>query len=88
MSRFCSSSLRFDWGPARLRGRAILNDCSMPAVYKSIDIVSAPDLTVSEYFGREASKDERLSACLVSVVSACEEACQTPDFDEHILVTP
>jgi uncharacterized cupin superfamily protein len=43
-------------------------------------------LTISEYFGNVATKDAGLSACHVKISGACEEAWQTPDFDEYVLI--
>lgn len=43
-------------------------------------------MTIAEYFGNVASQDPRLSACVVTVTAACEEAYQTPEFTEYVLV--
>merc|ERR1740129_777791 len=64
--------------PARLDAR--------PIVHKSVDVVEARALTITEYFGNVASNDPSLSACLATVTAACEEAYQTPLFDEYVLV--
>jgi uncharacterized cupin superfamily protein len=58
----------------------------VPAVFSPVDVVKAGDLTITEFFGRVASKDERLSACLAVVSAPCAEAYQAPDFDEYVLV--
>uniref|UniRef100_A0A7S1U6G1 (S)-ureidoglycine aminohydrolase cupin domain-containing protein n=1 Tax=Phaeomonas parva TaxID=124430 RepID=A0A7S1U6G1_9STRA len=51
-----------------------------------VDVVVAPNLKITEYFGNVASKDPRLSACICEVTGPCEEAYQTPGFDEYVLV--
>jgi len=58
----------------------------VPAVFSPVDVVKAGDLTITEFFGRVASKDERLSACLAVVSAPCAEAYQAPEFDEYVLV--
>ena len=55
-------------------------------IFKPIDVVSAPDLTISEYVGRVASSQPELSACVATVRKATEEAFQCPDFAEYVLV--
>ena len=55
-------------------------------VLKPVPVVDAPDLTISEYFGNVASADPRLSVCVAEVRKACEEAFQTPEFDEFVIV--
>jgi uncharacterized cupin superfamily protein len=57
-----------------------------PTVFSPVDVVKAGDLTITEYFGRVASKDTRISACMATVTAACSEAYQAPDFDEYVLV--
>lgn len=59
---------------------------SRPVVYKSVDVVSTPDLTITEYFGNVSSSDPALSACLATVTAPCQEAFQTPEFDEYVVV--
>jgi mannose-6-phosphate isomerase-like protein (cupin superfamily) len=55
-------------------------------VIKPVDVVAAPDLTISEYIGRVASKDANVSACVATVRKATKESPQTPHFDEYVLV--
>jgi len=55
-------------------------------VTTSVDVVKTPALTISEYFGGVASKDATISACVAVVNAECEEAYQTPDFDEYVIV--
>ena len=55
-------------------------------VYKPVDVVAAPALTITEYIGRVASNDARVSACVATVTSPTEEAFQAPDFDEFVMV--
>lgn len=43
-------------------------------------------IVIREFFGRVASGDKRLSACVVTVNAKSEEAWQTPQFDEYVLV--
>ena len=52
----------------------------------SIDVVNAPDLTISEYIGRVTSGDTSVSSCLCTVRHATKESPQTPEFDEYVLV--
>ena len=61
---------------------------TMPGVrlVQSVDVVSAPDLTISEYIGRVTSGDTSVSSCLCTVRRATKESPQTPDFDEYVLV--
>eukprot|EP00466_Bigelowiella_natans_P012222 jgi/Bigna1/46826/estExt_Genewise1.C_70161 len=54
--------------------------------FKPVSVVDAKDITIREFFGRIASRDARLSACEVSVKKASEEAWQTPQFDEYVMV--
>ena len=51
-----------------------------------VDVVSAPDLTITEYFGRVASGDAAVSACIATVRKPTQEAPQRPDFDEYVIV--
>ena len=53
---------------------------------ESVDVVAAPDLTISEYIGRVTSGDTSVSSCLCTVRRATKESPQTPDFDEYVLV--
>lgn len=57
-----------------------------PTLVKSVDVVKAPALTITEYFGNVASKDGRLSACVSKVDEPCSEAWQRPDFAEWVLI--
>jgi len=56
------------------------------SVFAPVDVVTAADLTITEYFGSVASKDPRMSACLATVRAPCAEAYQAPEFDEYVLV--
>mmetsp|Transcript_30107 Transcript_30107/g.65831 ORF Transcript_30107/g.65831 Transcript_30107/m.65831 type:complete len:268 (-) Transcript_30107:46-849(-) len=55
-------------------------------IFAPVDVVTAADLTITEYFGGVASKDGRMSACLATVRKACAECYQAPAFDEYVLV--
>eukprot|EP00315_Gephyrocapsa_oceanica_P012381 CAMPEP_0185289702 /NCGR_PEP_ID=MMETSP1363-20130426/4046_1 /TAXON_ID=38817 /ORGANISM="Gephyrocapsa oceanica, Strain RCC1303" /LENGTH=187 /DNA_ID=CAMNT_0027885599 /DNA_START=87 /DNA_END=651 /DNA_ORIENTATION=+ len=55
-------------------------------VVKPVDVVDAPDLTITEYVGRVASADSACSACVATVRSATKELPQCPSFDEFVLV--
>jgi len=57
-----------------------------PVIFSSVDVVTAPDLTITEFFGHVASKDPVISACVAMVRAPCAEAFQAPDFDEYVLV--
>jgi len=59
---------------------------STPTVVKSVDVVKAPDLTITEYFGNVASKSDGLSACVARVDEPCSEAWQRPEFAEWVLI--
>ena len=54
--------------------------------FTPVDVVDAPDLTISEYVGRVASKDGTCSACVATVRKATKELPQCPAFDEYVLV--
>ena len=57
------------------------------SAHQAVDVVSTPDMTISQFFGRVASDDPHLSACLVSVRVPFEEAFGTLEFDEYVFVT-
>mmetsp|Transcript_32960 Transcript_32960/g.36517 ORF Transcript_32960/g.36517 Transcript_32960/m.36517 type:complete len:272 (+) Transcript_32960:54-869(+) len=57
-----------------------------PTLFRSVDVVKAPTLTITEYFGNVASNDSRLSACVSRVDEPCSEAWQCPEFAEWVLV--
>eukprot|EP00747_Dinoflagellata_sp_TGD_P164093 gnl/TRDRNA2_/TRDRNA2_183548_c0_seq1.p1 gnl/TRDRNA2_/TRDRNA2_183548_c0~~gnl/TRDRNA2_/TRDRNA2_183548_c0_seq1.p1 ORF type:complete len:272 (+),score=36.29 gnl/TRDRNA2_/TRDRNA2_183548_c0_seq1:48-863(+) len=59
---------------------------SAPTLVASVDVVKAPALTITEFFGNVASKDRGLSACVANVYEACSEAWQKPEFAEWVLV--
>jgi mannose-6-phosphate isomerase-like protein (cupin superfamily) len=59
---------------------------SKPTLVKSVDVVKAPDLTITEYFGGVSSKEAGLSACVAEVRAPCSEAWQKPTFAEWVLV--
>jgi len=59
---------------------------STPELIKSVDVVKAPTLTITEYFGNVTSKDNSISACIAKVDEPCTEAWQRPDFAEWVLV--
>lgn len=59
---------------------------STPTLVKSVDVVKAPALTITEYFGNVASKDDSLSACVANVKEPCSDAWQRPEFAEWVLV--
>lgn len=57
-----------------------------PTLFPSVDVVKAPTLTITEFFGNVSSKDCNLSACVAKVDEACSEAWQKPEFAEWVLV--
>lgn len=57
-----------------------------PTVVTPVDVVKAPTITITEFFGGVASKDSHISACVAKVDEKCTEAWQTPDFAEYVLV--
>lgn len=59
---------------------------STPVLVDSVDVVKAPTLTITEFFGNVASKDSKLSACISRVGEPCAEAWQKPEFAEWVLV--
>lgn len=59
---------------------------TIPTLLTSVDVVKAPALTITEFFGNVASKDGKLSACVANVGEACSEAWQKPTFAEWVLV--
>jgi len=59
---------------------------SKPTLVKSVDVVKAPDLTITEYFGGVSSKDSGISVCHAEVREPCSEAWQKPTFAEWVLV--
>ena len=60
----------------------------MPGVRRvqPADVVAAPDLLITEYFGRVTSDDTNVSSCLCTVRRATKESPQTPGFDEYVMV--
>jgi len=59
---------------------------SQPSLVKSLDVVVAPALTITEYFGGVSSKDSEMSAVLAQVREPCSEAWQKPTFAEWVMV--
>lgn len=59
---------------------------AVPVVVDPVDVVKAPALTITEFFGHVGSKEGHISACVAKVDEACSEAWQTPDFAEWVLV--
>jgi len=57
-----------------------------PTLVAAVDVVKAPALTITEFFGNVASKDSKLSACVAKVGEPCSEAWQKPEFAEWVLV--
>jgi len=57
-----------------------------PQIITPVDVVKAPALTITEFFGNVANKDSNLSACLAKVDEPCSEAWQAPIFAEWVLV--
>jgi len=57
-----------------------------PDVFTSVDVVNAPALTITEFFGNVSSKDSSISACVAKVDEPCSEAWQKPEFAEWVLV--
>mmetsp|Transcript_23403 Transcript_23403/g.28755 ORF Transcript_23403/g.28755 Transcript_23403/m.28755 type:complete len:290 (-) Transcript_23403:290-1159(-) len=57
-----------------------------PTLFTSVDVVKAPTLTITEYFGNVASQDPTFSACISKVDEPCSEAWQRPTFAEWVLV--
>uniref|UniRef100_A0A7S2I8C3 (S)-ureidoglycine aminohydrolase cupin domain-containing protein n=1 Tax=Zooxanthella nutricula TaxID=1333877 RepID=A0A7S2I8C3_9DINO len=59
----------------------------MPSVTAPVDVVTLPELTITEYFGNASTKDAQISAAHVKINAATEEDWQTPEFDEYVLIT-
>jgi len=59
---------------------------SAPSLVTSMDVVNAPALTITEFFGNVSSEDSGLSACVAKVDEPCSEAWQKPEFAEWVLV--
>lgn len=59
---------------------------SEPVLVSPVDVVKAPKLTITEFFGNVASKDRHISACVAKVDEPCSEAWQKPIFAEWVLV--
>jgi len=56
-------------------------------VIDPVAVVDAPSITILEHFGGVATPGRaELSACVVTVRAASEEAYQTPEFDEYVIV--
>ena len=60
---------------------------STPTVCSPTKVLDTTNLTISEYFGRVATKDDAASFALVEVRAADEAAFQTPAFAEYIICT-
>lgn len=52
----------------------------------AVDVVKAPALTITEYFGNVTGSGGALSACVARVGAPCSEAWQRPAFAEWVLV--
>jgi len=57
-----------------------------PTLVTAVDVVKAPALTITEFFGNVSSQDPNLSACVAKVGEPCSEAWQKPEFAEWVLV--
>merc|ERR1712232_862655 len=57
-----------------------------PTLVTAVDVVKAPALTITEFFGNVASKHANLSICVAKVGEPCSEAWQQPEFAEWVLV--
>lgn len=57
-----------------------------PTLVTAVDVVKAPALTITEFFGNVANADSNLSACVAKVDEPCSEAWQAPEFAEWVLV--
>jgi len=57
-----------------------------PVLVTAVDVVKAPALTITEFFGNVSSADSTMSACVAKVDEACSEAWQAPEFAEWVLV--
>lgn len=58
---------------------------STPLVTTPIKVVESENITISEYFGRVASKDGTASFAVVDVRAADSAAFQTPAFREYVI---
>lgn len=58
-----------------------------PVVTKPVDVVDAPGITITEYFGRVASKDATASFARAKVKAADEANFQAPKFSEYVICT-
>jgi len=56
-----------------------------PTVFKPVNVVEAPGITITEYFGHVASNDGTCSLGTAVVKGASEEAWQAPKFDEYVI---
>ena len=72
--------------PPRATHAADPNILMSISVITPVDVVDAPDLTISEYIGRVAGQHAACSACVATVRAAAEELPQCPAFDEYVLV--
>mmetsp|Transcript_36806 Transcript_36806/g.43976 ORF Transcript_36806/g.43976 Transcript_36806/m.43976 type:complete len:319 (+) Transcript_36806:69-1025(+) len=59
---------------------------TIPTLHKSIPVVIAPTLTITEYIGSVASSHPTISACLAHVNTSTSDAWQSPIFREWVLV--
>mmetsp|Transcript_89483 Transcript_89483/g.191788 ORF Transcript_89483/g.191788 Transcript_89483/m.191788 type:complete len:313 (-) Transcript_89483:80-1018(-) len=58
-----------------------------PVVTKPVDVVDAPGITVTEYFGRVATKDSTTSFARAKVKGADAANFQAPQFSEYVICT-
>lgn len=82
---FSPSNVHREEGEAPSKTPAHMTDTA-PIVVDHVDVVKAPNLTISEYFGHVGSEEGHISACVATVNEACVEAWQQPEFAEWVLV--
>jgi uncharacterized protein (DUF952 family) len=56
------------------------------ALSEAREVVRSDQLSISEVFGRVASREEALSACIATVRGPAQDAWQTAQFDSRVLV--
>eukprot|EP00929_Paragymnodinium_shiwhaense_P106889 TRINITY_DN7272_c0_g2_i2.p1 TRINITY_DN7272_c0_g2~~TRINITY_DN7272_c0_g2_i2.p1 ORF type:complete len:687 (+),score=189.55 TRINITY_DN7272_c0_g2_i2:275-2062(+) len=56
-----------------------------PLLVKPVNVVEAPAITITEYFGHVAAGLGTASLAIADVRQAAEEAFQTPLFDEYVI---
>jgi len=66
---------------------ADLDPTLLPQTFPAVNVVEAPNITITERFGHVASQRGCCSLATAVVKAAAEEAYQAPGFDEYVLCT-